>query len=484
MTLSAARRFAVVCWALLVVASGAASTSPSNAATDEPRCEKSVGPLDNWDAVKSAAKTACAGQTITLAPGRYRIGRREVILAMAHGSPEAPITFRAERLGDVILEVEFREASRIRGSYWIFENLEFRGVCEKHDACEHAFHLQPGAHHITMRNNRVIDFSAGLKSSAPNDSTSGSGAPSFGVVERNWFYNTAPRDTDRPVNSLNINGGRGWIVRDNFIADFRKLRGNRVAYAAYMKWDSFDGVFERNLVLCEWRLHGGVRIGISFGGGGSRSPVEHTNGIIRNNIIMNCPNDLGIYVNRAAATKVYNNTLYNTLGIDVRFPVSDAEVYNNIISGGISERDSGTAVAEHNIVTGTPAAIWLPGLGRYLKRRLDGQDEKYPSLFEKSDVLYLQALVDSTIEWTMDSWLGRGNGTLEDVFVDPARGNLALRDPEAVVDKGLDLPEVTDDFCGRPRRSSPHDLGAIEYGPDGAPNCDILDMVRRIPEMR
>lgn len=478
--MSSLHRLTFMLLAVAAVACSAASAAQNATPPAGPACEASVGPLDNWADVKRAVKDACPGQVITVAPGRYRIDRRDVIGPSAHGTAEAPITFRAPRLGDVVLEVNFREGSRIKGSYWIFENFELRGVCANHNDCEHAFHLQPGAHHIVIRNNRIIDFDAGIKASTPYASPTGEGGVSYGLVERNWFYNTTPRDTKRPVNSINIDGGRGWIVRDNFIADFQMLQGSKVAYGAFMKWDSFDGVFERNLVICEWRHRGGIRIGLSFGGGGSKAAIEHTNGIIRNNIVMNCPNDVGIYINSAAATKIYNNTLYNTAGIDVRFPESDAQVFNNIVSGGVRERNSGTAVVEHNIIAGTELGVWLPGLSRYLKHRLDGQDRKYPNYIDKSDVDFAQSLVGDIIEEISQTWVGRGLGTMHDLFVNPAAGDFTLREPGEVVDQGMVLPEVADDFCGQPRRP-PHDLGALEYASGGTPPCEILDMIRRMP---
>ena len=92
-----------------------------------------------------------------------------------------------------------------------------------------------------------------------------------------------------------------------------------------------DGLFERNLVMCTRNFSGGTRIGLSLGGGGTAPQfcedgscnTEHQNGILRNNLIVNC-SDVGIYLNRAQDTLVDHNTLYATAGIDVRFPTSSA----------------------------------------------------------------------------------------------------------------------------------------------------------------
>ena len=39
---------------------------------------------------------------------------------------------------------------------------------------------------------------------------------------------------------------------------------------------------------------------------------------MRNNIIVDC-SDVGIYLNEGKNTKLYNNTVVNTMGIDARF---------------------------------------------------------------------------------------------------------------------------------------------------------------------
>jgi hypothetical protein len=64
---------------------------------------------------------------------------------------------------------------------------------------------------------------------------------------------------------------------------------------------------------------------------------------------MNCTTDVGIYLNRSANTLIHNNLIYNTTGIDVRFPTSSATIYNNIIDGRIKDRDGGSHKETNNI---------------------------------------------------------------------------------------------------------------------------------------
>ncbi len=361
------------------------------------------------DGLLRAFADARPGTVITLKPGTYPIRRTEL---KAHGEPGQPITVRAAALGEAKLVTDDVEALVVSGSDWLFENLEIAGTGPGTD---HAFHILGGADRTIIRHNRLRDFNAAVKGNIRD----GRFADDV-VIEDNLIYNGAVRDTDLPVTPLDIDGGRRWDVRGNFIADFAKAGGNRVSYGAFMKAGSSDGIFERNLVICEWRHKGFTRIGLSFGGGGSEVPEicedrtctpKHTNGIIRNNIIMNCPADVGIYVNASRNIKILDNTMINTGGIDIRFPESNAEIRNNILSGRVRERDGGTLKQDNNLS------------------------------------------IDSAMT----------------LFADAASGDFRLRDGTAIRDRARAMPEVPDDFCGNPRGHDRTDLGAIGYS---GPSCD------------
>ena len=177
-------------------------------------------------------------------------------------------------------------------------------------------------------------------------------------VTYNTFFNTSPRKTTNPVTPIDLMHANNWQVSDNFIFDIQKSAGDKVSYAAFFKGGSEQGVFERNLVMCAANLSDDyIALGLSLGGGGSlkqhrrnQNSAEHVGGIIRHNIIMHCSNDVGIYVNRARNSLIEHNILYNTLGIDIRYPESDVNVSNNILSGRIKIRDNGKLIQRNNIV--------------------------------------------------------------------------------------------------------------------------------------
>jgi hypothetical protein len=185
-------------------------------------------------------------------------------------------------------------------------------------------------------------------------------------------------------------------------------------------------------VICHWKLQpqGNVRLGLSFGGGGSSAKhsrnrdnsTEHTGGIMRNNVIARCPLDVGIYLNKSAYTQVHNNLLIGTTGIDVRFKSSSASIHNNVLDGRIRDRDGGIHNADNNLVEA--ACSWLT-------RMFDDCGSK--------------------------AW-----------YQDALRGDLRVKSAEKLIDQGNTEPRGERDFCGN-RRLRPNDIGPIEY--DAGPLC-------------
>lgn len=306
----------------------------------------------------SAVQTAVPGDIITIAPGSYDL-RAWSIPVQVPGSADRPIYLRAETFGAVLLNLDTREGFHVMAPFWVFENLSIRGNCQQHSSCEHAFHVVGEGHSFVLRNSQVVNFNAPVKVN-PRHSGDDRRYADNGLIEYNNFFNEEPRNTANPVTMLNIDSADGWLVKGNYIADFAKNGGDFISYGAFMKGNGSGGIFERNLVVCEHRLgaNEGIRVGLSFGGGGMAArfckeldcSTENSEGVMRNNIIMNCSRDVGIYLNRAAQTQVHHNLLYNNLGIDVRFETASAKVTNNIISGRIVSRDKGHYTAAGNLV--------------------------------------------------------------------------------------------------------------------------------------
>lgn len=156
---------------------------------------------------------------------------------------------------------------------------------------------------------------------------------------------------------------------------------------------------------------------------------EHQNGLLLNNILMNCPDDVGIYLNEAANGGVYHNTLVGSYGIDVRYAASVVDLRNNLMSGTIRTRDGGTATTSSNLTAATPADF--------------------------------------------DAWL-----------TDPAALDFTLVDGSLFVDQGEALGAVPDDFCANARDDGNPDLGAVEYDADLGPCGPIAVRAAPVPSLQ
>lgn len=294
--------------------------------------------------LRAAVANAQPGDVIQLAPGRFPFNGRQIGINRP-GTQAQPITIRAARLGETIIETDQVAVFKLAAPFWRIENLIVRGVCAEHTYCEHAFHVVGDARGTVIRNNRVEDMNAAIKINAE-----GTRYPDDGIVDGNTFVMTAPRDTRNPITPIDLVGASNWRISTNFIADFIRVDADRATYGAFVKGAGENNILERNVVFCEWKLRGaGQRVGLSLGGGGTgreltrdqgRSGVEQTGGVIRDNLIAFC-SDVGIYVNRSARSVIEHNTLLDTAGIDVRFPESSADVTANIVDGAIRSREGG-----------------------------------------------------------------------------------------------------------------------------------------------
>ncbi|HEV2856462.1 MAG TPA: right-handed parallel beta-helix repeat-containing protein [Thermoanaerobaculia bacterium] len=368
-------------------------------------------PVSTAAQLVNAVNNAAPGDVITLAPGTYDLSQN--VYCDNAGTAAQPITVRADSLGPVKIRFNTLEGFKVSAPYWTFENLDIQGTCLSHTDCEHAFHIVGQADFTRVRNCRLHDFNAMIKGNGEGNPFV---FPDDVVIEGCELYNSTLRSTSNPVTPIDVVGGRRWVIRGNFIHDHGKGGGDGISYAAFLKGNSKNGLFERNLVICERDTTGGIRLGLSFGGGGSAPASiceggtctpEHQDGVMRNNIIVNCQ-DVGIYLNKAARTGLYNNTLYNTTGIDVRFTGSTADLRDNLLSGAIRNRDGGTSTKSANLEGVTP------------------------------------------LQWT--TW-----------FLNPAGANFTLLNGSQIVNLGQALAQVQDDYCGTARGAAP-DIGAVEYG--------------------
>ncbi len=314
-------------------------------------------------ALASAVAAAMPGQILELAPGRYEIAKRIAVARPGDGAN--PIVLRARHLGEVVIRVTATEGFFVQAPHWIFENLVLLGACPRQSDCEHAFHVVGQATASVIRNNCLADFNAPIKVNRLEGDF-----PDYGLIEHNSLYAHGPRETANPVTLIDIVSANGWMVRANLIMDFAKVSGNHISYGAFMKGGGQGGSFDGNIVACRFRVAPASlfeqRVGLSFGGGGTALPscrdgqcrFEHSGGLARHNLILNC-SDIGLYLNKAAESRVIGNILDHTGGITARFAETRAEIRDNIVDGGLRDRDGAQSVRVNNTsVAIAPPANW------------------------------------------------------------------------------------------------------------------------------
>lgn len=308
--------------------------------------------------VRSAAEfsralaTAKPGQVVEVMPGHYKIS--ELLATGSAGTPLMPITFRASKPGDVIIEFDLVQGIHVTQPYWVFENLTIRGTCGNDAKCEHAFHVVGAARGTVLRNNRLEDFNAHIKINGE-----GGKWPDHGLVQFNTLTNARPRQTNTPITPVDLVAASDWQVLDNVIRDFASATGDRVSYGVFMKGAGTDGTIARNLIICTSKdiSRAGVRVGISWGGGRT-DPAncrdgmcanEYTRGLAANNVIAHC-NDAGIDVNGSSQISLSHNTLVNTAGIQVRGHANDIDLHANLLDGRIRSAEDSTVTLNGNEV--------------------------------------------------------------------------------------------------------------------------------------
>lgn len=309
----------------------------------------------NGEALKAIGQ-ASPGDVITFMPGTYRFDGPNIEISRP-GTKTEPITVRAAIPGTVSLEFNMEEGFHVTAPYWRFENLKIRGVCADHSSCEHAFHVTANAMYFAALNNTIVDFNSHFKINGSNGAI-----PDYGVIDGNTVTNTTVRKTGNPVTLIDLVAASHWTIRRNIISDFMKGEGDNISYGAFVKGGGSDNKFEQNIVLCEDLLQGvpGQRVGLSLGGGGTgkeycrdkRCITEQEGSVIQANLIAYCSDD-GIYLNRAATSKVYHNTLIDTGGIVVRFPETSADVEGNLVDAAIRSRNEGLLRVADNLDTST-----------------------------------------------------------------------------------------------------------------------------------
>ena len=365
--------------------------------------------VDTVDDLLDAIEKIGPGGTVLLGNGHYRLprtivlaGKRNIIIRSAAGDPTKVILsgkgWDSDARGDDILHIAHCDG--VTMADLTFADCRSYGV---------KVEAENAPKRIDIYNCRFRDIGVrAIKGSAGRD-------PNVravkGSVRYCHFENTRIPPADwlfggDYIAAIDMMALDDWTFSDNV---FRNIKGrNGGGRAAIFIWvRSRHVMVERNLIVnCDR--------GVAFGNPGrstanvaGEQPVYVSDGIIRNNFIVGGP-DCGIELWYAEDIKVYNNSIWRPeqnwrRGIRIGTGTSQTDIVNNLVHGEIFF-DGGKAQLHRNLA-----------------------------------------------------------GHLDGYFVDPPSGDLALTPAASeAIDKGVSLPDVTEDIRGRVRSERP-DLGAWEF---------------------
>lgn len=298
-------------------------------------------------ALVQAVRDAKPGDTILIAPGRYKTPLR--FTAANSGTKAEPIVITSrDGPGTVVIDgsgssiaIKFSGASHIA-----MRRLDVTG------ANYHGVFFDTGAHHITLDGSRVydnharhpIDSHAEVKGSGPK------GRPRhISITNNEIFHTTHPPGGN--FQGIDCNYCTDFLIADNYLHDIGQPTSEPFSHydrgsCIQMKSVSIGTVIERNRFE---RCH----IGIVYGGEGMESP-EHVGGVVRDNVIVNS-GEIGIAVVNVRDGKVTGNTVTGSpesirVARDVRYPdgANEVVVENNTIDTPVISVDDPKVIVRAN----------------------------------------------------------------------------------------------------------------------------------------
>jgi len=383
---------AVVLYPLVGVAHSAGNCPPLTPPTGQ------VIEVSNEADLRNTASSAGPSTTIIVSQGVYNL--QDYLDVTSNG-----VTIRGAsgNRGEVILDFGGMES----GHFGILVDADDVTIADLtiRNASDHGVSIQ-GRDRPVLYNLHIVDTGDQLVKVNPAGNGSEDGLLACSRLE---YTTSAP---DSYTNGISAHQAHRWIVRDN---EWYRIRGNTDdPVPAILFWSgSSDTVVERNLLVdCSQ--------GIAFGNA-SHSSVDHTGGIVRNNMIYSSlPHDVVIEMAHAAGWLVAHNTAL--------------------------------------LLNPTPGLTW-------------GMEAR----FSDSQGTFAYNLTNMNIWHSRDGAQGTLTGNVTnaqtDWFVDADAADLHLVDCTAnyAIDKATALPEVVDDFDGDSRpQGAGYDIGADEATPPRA----------------
>ncbi|NNG00114.1 MAG: hypothetical protein HKM93_12090 [Desulfobacteraceae bacterium] len=316
----------------------------------KPPAGEPAATVDSLAGLQQEINTAKGKKTIYLKSGTYAVSADNFINVRKSG-----ITIRSlsGNQKDVVIQGSgMRAGGDVEHGFYIDADDTTIADLTIREIRNHGIFVNPGADRSRIRNVRIMDIGEQLFKASGGPEL----APKMdGIIECSEFGYTATlddKDDGWYTNGIDLLNSHNWIIRNNLITNIKHQPEltDQLAGPAILVWQgSSNTLVEGNRIIdCD--------VGISFGNS-SRPGVQHTGGIIRNNVIKGYESsDFGIGIIRSVDAKVINNTIYSPgawpYSIEARFSEStNCLIMNNLADEPIiGDRDGAVSILESNIV--------------------------------------------------------------------------------------------------------------------------------------
>ena len=333
-------RVAPCLFAVLAALAPALEAGPARPAPPLPPPAGAVVNVSTEPQLQAAVRSLASNTTIVIAPGTYVLTSTLYV----RGVTNVGIRGATDNADDVVLVGPgMAEPSYGSVPFGIWTGLGVDGITIANltirDLYFHTIIFNDGTENPRVYNVHLIDAGEQFIKVNPDGRGGGvdNGIVEYSVIE---FTTTAKDDYTKGVD---IQTARNWIVRHNLFRNIVAPPG-QIAGPGILAWRGTGNT------LAEGNTFVNCARGIMFGADDYYSPSQ-SGGIIRNNIFFRGgaqPGDVGIILSDSPDTQVLNNTVFvsGTYGSPIEYRYAGTRnvvIANNLLDGGITSRDGGTA---------------------------------------------------------------------------------------------------------------------------------------------
>ncbi len=263
-------------------------------------------------ALQAAVRALTSNTTIIIQPGTYRLTGT---LYVRGNLSNVSIRGATGNRDDVVLAgAGMATSTAAPFAVWTGGGVDGVTIADLtiRDIFEHAIILNPGTRRPHIYNVRLLDVGAQFIKGNPDAAGRGvdNGILEYSLIE----YTTTSKSYY--TNGIDIHAGWNWIIRRNLFRNITAPPGELAGPAVLMWNRAGNTITDGNLFIdCARAISYGLI---------DRSGVDHSGGIIRNNVIFRAatqPGDTGIHVADSPDTQILNNTVFlsGTYGTPIEY---------------------------------------------------------------------------------------------------------------------------------------------------------------------